>query len=81
MSAWFSSSSIVQQHECARQLLVGQIRVLGRKPDEARQKALAYLEKVGMAQFMNAKPRQLSGGQKQRLPLPVPWPWSRKSAL
>ena len=46
--------------------LVGQIRVLGRKPDEARQKALAYLEKVGMAQFMNAKPRQLSGGQKQR---------------
>ena len=46
--------------------LVGQIRVLGRKPDEARQKALSYLEKVGMAQFMNAKPRQLSGGQKQR---------------
>ena len=46
--------------------MVGQIRVLGRKSDEARQKALSYLQKVGMAQYIHAKPRQLSGGQKQR---------------
>ena len=26
-----------------------------------------YLEKVGMAPYINAKPRQLSGGQKQRV--------------
>ena len=26
-----------------------------------------YLEKVGMAPYVNAKPRQLSGGQKQRV--------------
>ena len=29
--------------------------------------ALHYLEKVGMAPYINAKPSQLSGGQKQRV--------------
>ena len=28
---------------------------------------MRYLEKVGMAPYVNAKPRQLSGGQKQRV--------------
>ena len=28
---------------------------------------MLYLEKVGMAPYINAKPRQLSGGQKQRV--------------
>ena len=29
--------------------------------------AMIYLEKVGMAPYINAKPKQLSGGQKQRV--------------
>ena len=29
--------------------------------------AMKYLEKVGMAPYINAKPRQISGGQKQRV--------------
>lgn len=45
---------------------VGQIKVLGKKRHEAEKTALGYLEKVGMAQYVNAFPRQLSGGQKQR---------------
>ena len=45
---------------------VGQIKVLGKKRPEAEKTALGYLEKVGMAQYVNAFPRQLSGGQKQR---------------
>ena len=31
------------------------------------EKAMAYLKKVGMDAYINAKPRQLSGGQKQRV--------------
>lgn len=41
------------------------IRKLGKK--EATDRAMAYLNKVGMAPYINAKPRQLSGGQKQRI--------------
>lgn len=46
---------------------VGQMKVLKRSKEEAKQKALKYLEVVGMAKYQNAKPRQLSGGQKQRV--------------
>ena len=46
---------------------VGQVKVLKKSKEEAEKKALYYLEKVGMAPYINAKPKQLSGGQKQRL--------------
>ena len=47
--------------------VIGQVKVLGRSRDEARKRALEYLEKVGMGQNSNAKPRQLSGGHRQRV--------------
>ena len=47
--------------------MVGQIKVLKKNKDEARAQAMNYLEKVGMAPYINAKPRQISGGQKQRV--------------
>lgn len=43
-----------------------QIRVLKRKREEAVERALFYLEKVGMKDFTAADPKTLSGGQKQR---------------
>ncbi|EST89586.1 MULTISPECIES: amino acid ABC transporter ATP-binding protein [Vagococcus] len=46
---------------------VGQIKVLNRSEEEAKQVALKNLERVGMATFANAKTKQLSGGQKQRV--------------
>ena len=46
---------------------VGQVKVLKKSREEAKQHALYYLEKVGMAPYINAKPRQISGGQKQRV--------------
>lgn len=47
--------------------VIGQRKVLGRGREEAESIAMKYLEKVGMGQYINAKPRQLSGGQKQRV--------------
>lgn len=47
--------------------MVGQIKVLKKSKEEAHKNALSYLEKVGMAPYIHAKPRQLSGGQKQRV--------------
>jgi len=47
--------------------MIGQTQVLKRSKEEAKQIAMNYLEKVGMAPYINAKPRQISGGQKQRV--------------
>ena len=43
------------------------MKVLHRSREEAESIAMGFLEKVGMSQYVNAKPRQLSGGQKQRV--------------
>ena len=47
--------------------MVGQIKVLKKDKETARKRAMEYLEKVGMAPYIQAKPRQISGGQKQRV--------------
>ena len=57
----FSNMTVLQN------CMVGQIKVLGKKKDEAEEKAKYFLEKVGMLPYINAKPKQLSGGQKQRV--------------
>ncbi len=46
---------------------VGQIRVLKKKKEAARETAMRYLDRVGMAPYANARPQQISGGQKQRV--------------
>lgn len=46
---------------------VGQRKVLKKSAAEAEATAMAFLEKVGMQQYIRAKPHQLSGGQKQRV--------------
>ena len=48
-------------------LLLGQRKVLGRRDAEARAKAAALLDRVGMGGFAAKFPGQLSGGQQQRV--------------
>lgn len=64
----FQSFNLFNNMSVLKNCMVGQMKVLKRsKEEEARQQALKYLEKVGMAPYINAKPRQISGGQKQRV--------------
>ena len=63
----FQQFNLFNNMTALQNCMVGQTRVLGRKPEEAKKIAMEYLTKVGMAQYINAKPRQLSGGQKQRV--------------
>src|SRR5690606_27663064 len=48
-------------------LVIGQVKVLGRSKDEAMQHGLGYLERVGLAAHREKYPGQLSGGQQQRV--------------
>jgi molybdate transport system ATP-binding protein len=45
------------------------LRSRGMPKPEARQRALEWLERVGLGQFTGSKPKQLSGGQSQRVAL------------
>ena len=63
----FQSFNLFNNMTVLKNCMVGQMKVLGRSKEEARKTALYYLEKVGMAPYINAKPRQISGGQKQRV--------------
>ena len=63
----FQSFNLFNNMTVLKNCMVGQMKVLGRSKEEARETALYYLQKVGMAPYINAKPRQLSGGQKQRV--------------
>ena len=63
----FQSFNLFNNMTVLENCMVGQERVLKRDKEAARLHALEYLEKVGMAQYVNARPRQISGGQKQRV--------------
>ena len=63
----FQSFNLFNNMTVLENCMVGQVKVLKRSREEARAHAMTYLEKVGMAPYINAKPRQISGGQKQRL--------------
>ncbi|MFR5602235.1 MAG: amino acid ABC transporter ATP-binding protein [Lachnospiraceae bacterium] len=63
----FQNFNLFENMTVLENCMVGQIKVLKKDKEEARKNAMYYLEKVGMAPYINAKPRQISGGQKQRV--------------
>ena len=63
----FQSFNLFNNLSVLDNCMVGQVKVLKRPKEEARDIAMSFLEKVGMAPYINAKPRQISGGQKQRV--------------
>ncbi|MBQ3276994.1 MAG: amino acid ABC transporter ATP-binding protein [Oscillospiraceae bacterium] len=63
----FQSFNLFNNMTVLENCVAGQVRVLKRGREEARTHAMEYLEKVGMAPYVNARPRQISGGQKQRV--------------
>lgn len=50
-----------------RNLTIAQVKVLGRREDEAADRAHTYLERVGLLTQQDKFPGQLSGGQQQRV--------------
>ena len=63
----FQQFNLFNNMNALKNCIIGQMKVLGKSKQEAKESAMHYLEKVGMEPYINAKPSQLSGGQKQRV--------------
>ena len=63
----FQSFNLFNNMSVLKNCMMGQMKVLHRGRAESEEKALFYLEKVGMGPYRDARPGQLSGGQKQRV--------------
>lgn len=63
----FQNFNLFENMNVLQNCMIGLEKVLKISKDEAKEKSLFFLEKVGMLPYINAKPKQLSGGQKQRV--------------
>ena len=63
----FQNFELFPHMSVTRNLTLAQVKVLGRSQEEATQKGLKLLERVGLAAHKDKYPGQLSGGQQQRV--------------
>ena len=60
----FQSFNLFENMTVLENCIIGQVKVLKRSREDAREHAMRYLDHVGMAPYINARPRQISGGQR-----------------
>ena len=63
----FQSFNLFNNMTVLENCMIGQVQVLKKSKEEAKEIAMFFLRKVGMEPYINAKPKQISGGQKQRV--------------
>jgi len=67
MGMVFQSFNLFNHLSALDNLTIGPIKLLGRKPQEAGEKAMKLLKLVGLAEKADSFAEELSGGQKQRV--------------
>ncbi|MET3446560.1 polar amino acid transport system ATP-binding protein [Ralstonia sp. 1138] len=67
MGMVFQRFNLFPHRSVLENVMEGPVYVKGERPEAARTKAMALLEKVGLAAKAEAYPAQLSGGQQQRV--------------
>lgn len=67
MGMVFQQFNLFPHMTVLKNMTISPIKVLGLSKQEAEERAMKLLERVGLADRANAYPSQLSGGQKQRV--------------
>ncbi len=63
----FQSFNLFPHLTALENVMLAQMKVLGRSKAQARERALALLERVGISDKADVRPRRCSGGQQQRI--------------
>ncbi len=63
----FQNFELFPHMSVTKNLVIAQTKVLGRSEDEAHEKGLKLLNRVGLSEHKDKYPAQLSGGQQQRV--------------
>ncbi len=63
----FQSFELFPHMTALQNIGLSQMKVLGRGPDEAEERSMKLLERVGITEHAHKHPAQLSGGQQQRV--------------
>lgn len=63
----FQGSNLFAHLTARKNITLGLREVLGLSPEKAREKAMEYLDQVGLEDQADSYPAELSGGQKQRV--------------